>query len=114
MKFKLIMTLVRPELTDEVIEVSKTKGATGHVIIPARGTGIQETKFFGVSLEDQTDIVLLVVEAHIVDAIMDAIITDFRLNEPGRGIAFVLPIERIAGIDRHIEFIKENLKNKEL
>jgi nitrogen regulatory protein P-II 1 len=114
MKFKLIMTLVRPELTDEVIEVSKKQGATGHVIIPARGTGIQAAKFFGVSLEDQTDIVLLVVEEHIENNIMDAIINDFKLNEPGKGLAFVLPIDRVAGLDRHIERIKENLKNQEL
>lgn len=114
MNFKLIMTLVRPELTDEVVEVSKKQGATGHVIVPARGTGIQETKFFGISIEDQTDIVMLVVEAHCENRIMDALINELKLNEPGRGIAFVLNIDRVIGLDRHIEQIKERLRNEQL
>jgi nitrogen regulatory protein P-II 1 len=114
MNFKLIMTLVRPELTDEVVEISKKQGATGHVIVPARGTGIQEAKFFGISLEDQTDIVMLVVEAHCEHRIMDALIQDLQLQEPGRGIAFVLNIDRVAGLDRHIDRIKERLRNEEL
>jgi nitrogen regulatory protein PII len=114
MNFKLIMTLVRPELTEEVIEVSKKQGATGHVIIPARGTGIQEVKFLGVAIEDQTDIVLLVVEAHCENRIMEALITEMKLDEPGRGIAFAMNIDRVIGLDRHIQTIKERLKNEEL
>jgi nitrogen regulatory protein PII len=60
MKFKLIMAFVKPNITDKVVDAMKRKGATGATIIPARGTGVHEAKsFFGLSIEDQTDILVL-------------------------------------------------------
>ena len=60
-----------------VVDAAKGAGATGATIIPARGTGIHEAKtFFGLTLEAQTDIVMLLVEEHMVPNILDAIEID--------------------------------------
>lgn len=114
MKFKLIMTLVNPDITEEVVATAKKAGATGDVIIPARGSGISETKVFGVSLVDKTDVVLFVVEEHSVNRILDAITKDCNLCEPGRGIAFVMSIDKVAGLDNQILKIKDRLKGEQL
>ncbi len=114
MRFKLIMTLVNPELTQNVIETARANGATGELIVPARGSGVSETKIFGISLEDQTDLVLFVVEEHSVDKILDGIENKHQLNESGNGIAVVLSIDKVAGLDRQVEVIKEKLKKEQL
>lgn len=114
MRFKLIMTLVNPQITNKIIDTAKKAGATGDVIIQARGSGAEETKFFGISVEDKTEIVFLVVEEHIVNHILDALKTECQLEEPGRGIAIVLSIDQVAGLDRQILKIKESLKEKHL
>ncbi|MFN3918270.1 MAG: P-II family nitrogen regulator [Flavobacteriales bacterium] len=114
MKFKLVMTLVNPEITNRVVDAAKKAGATGDVIIPARGAGSTETKFFGISVEDKTEIILFVVEEHIVNKVLDAITIDCKLSEPGNGIAIVLSIDKVAGLDRQIDMIKNKLREERL
>ncbi|MBK8055018.1 MAG: P-II family nitrogen regulator [Saprospiraceae bacterium] len=114
MKFKLIMSLVRPELTNDVVKAAKSAGATGDVIIPARGSGLTEARIFGIVLDDKTDVVLFVVEEHSVNKILDALCTECRLTDPGRGIAFVLSIDKVTGMDKQIAKIKEKLKEERL
>lgn len=46
MRFKLIVAFVNPDMTEKVIKVAKKAGATGDVIIQARGSGIEESSFF--------------------------------------------------------------------
>ena len=97
MKFKLIMAFVKPNITDTVVDSMKEAGATGATIIPARGTGMHEAKsFFGLSIEDQTDIVVFLVEEHVVEKLMKVIRLAGNFDKPGTGIALVLPIEHVA------------------
>jgi nitrogen regulatory protein PII len=114
MKFKLVIALVNPEITIEVIESAKKAGATGDVILSGRGTGSKETKFMGIQVEDKTDIVLFIVEEHTVSKVMDAITIDCKLCEPGNGIACVLSIDRVAGLETQIDTIKSQLRNEML
>ncbi len=114
MKFKLIVALVNPDITDKVIDSAKKRGATGDVIIPGRGTGATETKFFGLSIVDKTDVILFVVEEHATDRILKGFTDDCSLCEPGNGIAFVLSIDKVAGLEHQIDTIKEKLRNEQL
>ena len=114
MRFKLIMTLVKPDLTEMVIKTAKKNGATGEVIIQAKGSGLEPTKFMGLSIADKTEIILMVVEEHIVKKVLDGFDTECKLQDPGNGIAIVLSIERVAGLERQIEAIKEKLREENL
>ncbi len=56
MRFKLILSSVKPDITDTIVDAVKASRATGTTIIPARGTGIREAKsFFGLSLDVPAD-----------------------------------------------------------
>jgi nitrogen regulatory protein P-II 1 len=115
MKFKIIMAMVRPNITEKVVDAARNEGATGDVIISARGSGSNESKsFFGLTLQDQTEILMFLVEEHAVDAILDAIKTSGELHEPGKGIAFVLNVEKVAGLESQMEKFKEQAKSKYL
>lgn len=113
MQFKLIMAFVKPNITDEVVDAMKNAGATGATIIPARGTGIHEAKsFFGLSIEDQTDILVFLVEEHVVEKLMNIIKLAGKFDEPGTGIAFVLPVEHIAGLESQMKKFKDQARDK--
>lgn len=115
MKFKVILASVKADKTDRVVDAAKEAGATGATIIPARGTGIHEAKtFFGLTLEDQTDIIMFLVEEHLVTTILDAINTAGEFNKPGTGIAFVLPVEHVIGMESQIERFKEEVRDQYL
>ncbi|MCF8251381.1 MAG: P-II family nitrogen regulator [Saprospiraceae bacterium] len=113
MQFKLIMALVKPNITDNVVEAMKSAGATGATIIPARGTGIHEAKsFFGLSIEDRTDIVVFLVEEHVVENLMRVITLAGKFGEPGTGIAFVLPIDHVAGLESQMKIFKDQARDQ--
>ena len=111
MRFKLILSLVKEDITDRIVDAAKKAGATGATIIPARGTGIHEAKtFFGLTLEARTDIVMLLIEEHLVSKILDAIKKAGQFHKPGTGIAFVVPVEQIAGLESQIESFKKEVR----
>ncbi len=111
MRFKLILSSVKTDITDTVVDAAKEAGATGATIIPARGTGIREAKsFFGLSLEAQTDIIMLLVEEHRVTDILEAIKIGGEFHKPGTGIAFVVPVEHVIGLESQMERFKEDVR----
>ncbi len=113
MKFKLIMALVKPHVTDQLVDVMKEEGATGASIIQARGTGIKEAKtFFGLAIEDQTDIIVFLVEEHTVDRLLEVIETKCDFKKPGTGIAFVLPIEHAVGLGSQMQKFKDQARDE--
>ncbi len=111
MRFKLILSSVKADITDGIVDAAKGAGATGATIIPARGTGIHEAKtFFGLSLEAQTDIILFLVEEHLVAKILDTIKKAGKFHKPGTGIAFVIPVEHVVGLESQMEQFKEDVR----
>ena len=111
MRFKLILSSVKTDITDKIVDMAKEAGATGATIIPARGTGIHEAKtFFGLSLEAQTDIILLLVEEHLVAKILNSIKDAGEFHKPGTGIAFAIPVEHVVGLESQVEKFKEEVK----
>jgi len=111
MRFKLILSSVKADITDHIVDSAKEAGATGATIIPARGTGIREAKtFFGLSLEAQTDIIMFLVEEHLVTKILETIKESGQFHKPGTGIAFVLPVEHVVGLESQMEKFKKEVR----
>jgi len=100
MAYKSIVAMVKPDLTDRVVNSAKEVGATGATIIPASGTGTHEAKtFFGLSLDIRTDVVIFLVDDEMVQTVLSAIKEAGRFSEPGTGIAFVLAVEQTVGFE---------------
>jgi len=113
MRFKIIIASVKVDKTDVIVTAAKGAGATGATIIPGRGTGMHEAKtFFGLTLEAQSDIIMFLVEEHIVQNILDAIKSAGEFEKPGTGIAFVLPVEQVIGLESQIERFKEEVREQ--
>ena len=106
MHFKLIITLIEDSKTNAIVEAARAAGATGSTVInQARGEGIQKSKtFFGLNLEIQRDVVLLLVEEHLSRVILETIskVGEFD-DKPGTGIAFQIDVEDAVGVRHQIE-----------
>lgn len=114
MRFNLIVGFVDPSITHRVVKTAKNSGATGDVIIQGKGTGIEPSKFLGLSIQDKTDIILFVVEEHHTKKIINSVSKECNLEEPGNGIIISLNIDRVAGLSKQIKKIRENLKTEQL
>lgn len=99
MNTSLIVTIVRKGWGSTVLEASVDAGARGGTVLGGRGAGINEKeKIFGMSIEPEKEIVFTLVPSPRADAILDAIVKAADLNDVGRGIAFVLPVEKVVGV----------------
>jgi len=95
----LIISIVRNGWGDRVLEASCKAGAEGGTIMLGRGVGIHEhQKILGVPIEPEKEIVLSLIHPDKKESILQAIVTAGELDKPGTGIAFVLPVEKIAGV----------------
>lgn len=98
-QMSLIVGIVRKGWGSTVLEAALAAGARGSTVLTGRGAGINEQeKIFGISIEPEKEIMLSVVYDDQVDAVLAAIVDAGKLNDTGRGIAFVLPVSRVAGI----------------
>lgn len=95
----LIVSIVRKGWGSTVLDASVKAGARGGTVLLGRGAGINEQeKIFGVSIEPEKEIVLTLVPSDRAQGILDRIVEAAQLNETGKGIAFVLPVDKVAGI----------------
>lgn len=98
-KWSLIITIVRKGWGDRVLEASMKTGAEGGTVLMGRGTGVHEhQKLLGIPIEPEKEIVFSVVDPDRSEAILHEIVGDCELGKPGMGIAFVVPVETVAGI----------------
>jgi nitrogen regulatory protein PII len=101
MHFKLIIAFVDDDKTAPVMKAARDAGATGATIITnARGEGLEPAKtFFGLSLESQRDVILLLVEEHLARSILETIQKTGEFDAtPGTGIAFLIDVEDAVGV----------------
>lgn len=101
---ELIISIVNRGFTDQVMEAAEKAGARGGTVVHARGASQQEAaKFFGLTIQPEKEVVLILVPRDKRSAIMQAIVKGVGMNTLGQGIVFSLPVEEVAGVARMME-----------
>ncbi|MFK5986636.1 MAG: P-II family nitrogen regulator [Pseudomonadota bacterium] len=115
MQFKLIIALVNDEVTDKIVTAGRDAGARGATVITsARGEGLkQNTTFFGLSLESQSDVVLFLVEEHLSREILETISKAGNFDDTaGSGIAFQINVEDAVGVSHQIQTLTKEVEER--
>ena len=110
MHFKLLVIFVADSKTDVVMSAARASGATGCTVINnARGEGLEKHKsFFGLTLSEQRDVLLMLVEEHLSRKILEEIARVGELDDkPGTGIAIQSDVEDAVGILHQAEALTE-------
>ncbi|WP_067841954.1 P-II family nitrogen regulator [Amphibacillus sediminis] len=99
----LIITIVNNGDSEEVVDATKRAGADGGTVIHGRGTGIHEkAKLFNIMIEPEKEVILTLIEREKTPGVLKEINQAVGLDQPGKGIAFVLEVERTIGINHLI------------
>ena len=97
--FEMIICIVNAGFSDSVMEAARRFGARGGTVIRARGTARKDAeKFFGITVEPEKEMVMIVVPASIRDGILHELYNAVGMNTPGHGIAFSLPVDEAVGL----------------
>ena len=98
-EYQLIITIVEQGNAEDVIECAKKGGAEGGTILTGRGAGIHDTsKILGILIEPEKEVIFTLIEKEKTDAVLEAIVDGMELEKPGKGIAFVIDVPKVAGI----------------
>jgi hypothetical protein len=96
----LILSIVNKGFSDELMNTARNAGATGGTIINARGQAHEgAVKFFGVSVQDEKEIVITLTSREKKAPIMRAICEAHGLNSDAQAIVFSLPVDDVLGLD---------------
>jgi nitrogen regulatory protein PII len=99
-RFDLIVSVVNQGYSDEFMTIAREAGATGGTVINARGIAHQgPVKFFGISVQDEKEIITILATKEKKALIMQAVSQAFGINTKAGGIIFSLPVDGVAGLD---------------
>lgn len=98
-KYELVVCIVNAGFSQEVVEVARGAGAKGGTIIRGRGTANPEAEeFFGLTIQPDKEILLILVPSEIKDSVLKAIYKEGGLSQKAQGIVFSLPVNRTTTI----------------
>lgn len=113
MHFKLVLVFAEDNKTDAILDRAREEGATGATVINhARGEGMKKKKtFFGLELDSQCDVILMIVEEHLSRSVLEGIAEAGEFDaKKGQGIAVQIDVEDAVGVVREIKVINEMLE----
>ena len=94
-----IFCIVNSGYSETVMDAAKKLGARGGTVINARGTANKDAEtFFGITIQPEKEIVMILVPSHLKDDILHAIYKEAGLDSAGQGIAFALPVDSVVGL----------------
>ena len=96
---EVIFAIVNSGFAEEVMDVAKEHGARGGTIISARGVAREEAAaFFGFTLHAEKELLMIVVEKNIRNAVLNGIYKAMGMSKKSTGIVFSLPVSDVAGL----------------
>lgn len=96
---EVIFAIVNAGFAEDVMDIAREQGATGGTILNARGVVREEAAaFFGITLHQDKEILMMVVDKKIRDGVLTAIYKQMGMEKKARGIAFSLPVSDVVGL----------------
>ncbi len=96
---ELIVAIVTKGNAAEVKEAAKKAGAKGGTTVHGLGLGGEEAaRFLGISIQEEKDVVLIVVDKEHREEVMRSIVSACGIESEARGICFSLPVDSAIGL----------------
>jgi nitrogen regulatory protein PII len=95
----LIISIVNQGFSDELMNTAREAGASGGTVLNARGQAHEgAVKFFGVSVQDEKEMIIILTNREKKTGIMRALSEAHGLNSKAQGIVFSLPVDNVMGL----------------
>lgn len=101
---EVVFAIVNSGFAEDVMDIAREQGVRGGTILNARGVVKEEAAaFFGITLHQDKEILMMVVEKSLRDNVLNAIYKEMGMAKKAKGIAFSLPVSDVAGLTPAIE-----------
>ena len=97
--YEVIFAIVNSGYAEDVMDIARELGVRGGTILNARGVVNEDAAaFFGITLHQEKEILMMVVEKSLRDTVLNAIYKQMGMAKKAKGIAFSLPVSDVAGL----------------
>ena len=101
----LIYSVINRGYSDEFMNTARKAGASGGTVLSARYKALDgAVKFFGISVQEEREIIFILTSKGKKDAIMQAVSTAHGLDSKAQGLIFSLPVDRAMSLSFVQEF----------
>jgi nitrogen regulatory protein PII len=95
----LIIAIINHGYSDDFMTTAREAGATGGTVINARGLAHEgPVKFFGVSVQDEKEILIVLTSREKKVPIMEAVSRSCGISSKAEGLIFSLPVDSVMGL----------------
>ena len=109
--YDLIVAISNRGHAATVMDAARSAGAMGGTIIHARGTNPQgDNTFFGLSIAEEKEMLIILCAANQKAALMRAIMEKAGVNSPAHTVMFSLPVDSVAGLQSVIAAAGETVE----
>ena len=96
---ELVGIVVNKGYAEDAMAAARKAGAGGGTVVPARGTAKPDDEtFFGVKLVPEKELLLVLADAALANAVVDAVRALPCFAEKGSGIAFRVPVRDFSAL----------------
>ncbi|MDR2618467.1 MAG: P-II family nitrogen regulator [Treponema sp.] len=96
----LILAIINQGYSDEFMTAAREAGASGGTVINARGLAHEgPVKFFGVSVQDEKEIIIMLTSREKKIPIMQAVSKACGIASNAEGLIFSLPVDSVLGLN---------------
>ena len=97
--YELLLVIANQGYTDTVMGAARSAGAHGGTILHAKSTGAEDAgKFFGMSIAEEREIILMVVPTGDKNTVMQAIMAQAGAHTEAQAVTFSVALEDVAGL----------------
>ncbi len=98
-EFELLVAIANSGYIETVMDAARSADAPGGTVIHAKGTGAEHaSRFLGISLAEEKEMIFIVVRSEQKNNIMRAIMEKAGVGTPARTVLFSLPVTATAGL----------------
>ena len=103
-KYTMIMAFVNQGFSEDVMSAAKPAGASGGTVFHSRRVENEESmRFWGIPIQQEREIVLILATKENKVAIMKAISDKCGIQSDAHGVVISLPVDDVAGLNKDIE-----------
>ena len=100
LKYSLITVIVNQGYSEQVMAVARAAGARGGTVVHSRRAGNENTiGFWGLSIQEEKEMIYIVADVDSKLSIMKAIGENFGMHSDAKGIVYSMPIDNVIGIE---------------
>lgn len=98
-RLNLITCVLQRGKANDVAKAAMQAGAKGATVVYGRGMGVGELMgALGFAIVPQKEVIQIVTTADNTRKLFDTVVAAAELDKPGMGIAYIIPIQEVAGL----------------